>query len=41
MFIGLCSNQTDEVDPISIYDPVAYDPGWGYLRPDEKPCKSN
>jgi len=36
--ILLCSNETDEVDDISIYDASQIDPGWGYLRPDEEEC---
>ena len=41
MFIGLCSNQTEEVDPIEIYDPEAIDPGWGFLKDNEETCHSN
>ena len=41
MFVGMCSNQTEEVDPISIYDPNYVDPGWGFLQSFEEPCHSN
>ena len=33
MFIGLCSNETEEED-LSVYDPNFYDPGWGFNLPD-------
>jgi len=36
--IFLCSNETDEVDDISVYDASQIDPGWGYRRPDEPEC---
>ena len=37
----MCSNQTEEVDPISVYDPEFVDPGWGFLHSNEQPCHSN
>ena len=42
MFIGLCSNMTEEeADPISVYDPDFIDPGWGYNQPDDPVCATD
>ena len=36
----MCSNQTEEVDPITVYDPQYVNHGWGFLLPHEEPCHS-
>ena len=40
-FIGMCSNQTDEIDDISVYDETFVDPGWGFKKPNEPDCYPN
>ena len=30
LYVMICSNESDEVDDISVYDSGFYDKGWGY-----------
>jgi len=41
MFVGLCSNQTEEVDDISVYDENFVDTGWGFRREGDPECASD